>query len=246
LTQIHGKPVSCVVDVSPIEAWGKVLVQLGLIDEIICETALDMVKSQREESLQKAREKIQYAVDHPGSNTKPPKAAADRSAGDHENGVASGTSRASSPANSLTPSSVQNGIGGGSPNDDQKDPESPSDSADQDDDKELPSERELHLIRRAAELQEDLDEVVKDNQKAALALADARIALLGPCLCNPFRLDESSKAQQISWITTAVKKEKMRMGSTGTCVFPAASTRRTLQPSCLESPLSLTHINCSR
>ena len=206
LKQINGKPVSCVVDKSPLEAWGKALVQLGLVDEIICELALDSVKKLREDSLQKAREKLQQTHSNPGSHSKSFKR--ERAGSYDTDGIPTAlNSRASTPV----PSSRHNGDG--TPEEQRK--VGDAEDANQDDDVEPPSERELYLRRRVDELKEDLDDAVEESQHAALELADARIGLLGPFLCNPFRLDESSKAQQVSWMATAVKKEKMRMGSTG-------------------------------
>ena len=206
LKQINGKPVSCVVDKSPLEAWGKVLVQLGLVDEVICELALDSVKKLREESLQKARVKLQQSHSNPGSHSKSYKR--ERAGSYDTDGIPTAlNSRASTPV----PSSRQNGDG----TPDEQRIIGDVEVENKDDDVEPPSERELYLRRRVDELKEDLDDAVEESQQAALELADARVGLLGPFLCNPFRLDESSKAQQASWMATAVKKEKMRMGSTG-------------------------------
>ena len=52
----------------------------------------------------------------------------------------------------------------------------------------------------------------KESQKIAISLADSRIAAHGPFLSNPFYGDET---QQKTWLTTIIKKEKSKMGSTG-------------------------------
>ncbi|GKY93657.1 hypothetical protein MPSEU_000333100 [Mayamaea pseudoterrestris] len=207
LSGIRGKPVTCVVDASPLEAWGKALVELGLIDELMNDAGLEAVKKLREEALQKARDRMQQG---PGSHTKLSRR--DRASScDNDGSVTAFSSRASSPAPSLRLN------GDDSPDEHRRNGEArvDIDIAENEEVAEPLSEREIHLKQRVDDLKEDLDEVMDESQEAALALADARISLLGPFLCNPFRLDEISKAQQVSWMATAIKKEKLRMGSTG-------------------------------
>lgn len=229
VTQIGGKPVSCVVATSPLEAWGKVLVQLGLMDEIMFQAALEAVGKTREEAMQIARDKVLQQMSNTSSNSNNNSAAKTPKSerGDLEGSMTAASSLAPSPmsTSSVTMShSIQQEPMSVSPKDKEHASTPSSNVATQEEvqaeidetDMEPPSERELYLRKRVQELMEDLQEVTEENQEAAVTLADARIQLLGPCLCNPFRLDEASKAQQLSWMATAIKKEKMRMGSTGT------------------------------
>ena len=48
VTEMNGKPVRSVLAKSPLEAWGKTLLALGLIDEIIYEVALKALLTSRE------------------------------------------------------------------------------------------------------------------------------------------------------------------------------------------------------
>jgi hypothetical protein len=48
LTEMNGKPVRSVLAKSPIEAWGKTLLSLGLIDEVIYDAALKALLTSRE------------------------------------------------------------------------------------------------------------------------------------------------------------------------------------------------------
>lgn len=77
------------------------------------------------------------------------------------------------------------------------------------------SKRELELKERVVDLVEELNKARTDDRNAQLLLATSRIRALGMFLCNPFNDDETGKSQQASWLATAVRKEKARMGSTG-------------------------------
>ncbi len=58
LTEIKGKPIQAVSANSPLEAWGKTLLSLGLIDEIMLEDALKALQVSRDEGFNEAKEKI--------------------------------------------------------------------------------------------------------------------------------------------------------------------------------------------
>eukprot|EP00985_Skeletonema_marinoi_P019689 scaffold11395_cov182-Skeletonema_marinoi.AAC.4 len=58
LTEIKGKPVLTVSANSPLEAWGKTLLSLGLIDEIMLEDALKALQVSRDEGFNEAKEKV--------------------------------------------------------------------------------------------------------------------------------------------------------------------------------------------
>lgn len=58
LTEIKGKPIQAVSANSPLEAWGKTLLSLGLIDEIMLEDALKALQVSRDEGFNEAKEKV--------------------------------------------------------------------------------------------------------------------------------------------------------------------------------------------
>lgn len=85
-----------------------------------------------------------------------------------------------------------------------------------DEDAEEITEQEQALRDRVVELRNEMAKAKEEDEAATLALADARIGLLGPLLCNPFVETDGGKSHQTSWIAAAVRKEKAKMGSTGT------------------------------
>jgi hypothetical protein len=195
ITELNGKPVHSVVGASPLAAWGQVLVQLGLIDEIMFDNAFKAIRKARAEGLQEAKEKMESKI-----RAKPPQPRVEKV----ESAPVDGT---------LSPAPTVNEDGEAVEN------EATEESAVKDeapDDREAPSEREKYLRNRYEELQVDLEAAKEEDRVQAIALANARIDILGRFLCNPFRDDETSgKSQQASWLATAVRKEKTRMGSTG-------------------------------
>ena len=58
LTEIKGKSVQTVSANTPLEAWGKTLLSLGLIDEIMLEDALNALQISRDEGFSEAKEKV--------------------------------------------------------------------------------------------------------------------------------------------------------------------------------------------
>ena len=77
------------------------------------------------------------------------------------------------------------------------------------------TDEEKFLRERVAALKEEYAAAHKKNELVATALIDARVALIGPMVCNPFPHTEKSIDNQASFIGVAVKKEKTKMGSTG-------------------------------
>lgn len=59
IDELRGKPVTCVIGTSPIHAWGKALIKLGLIDEIMMQSALDARAVAQEEGRAEAKEKME-------------------------------------------------------------------------------------------------------------------------------------------------------------------------------------------
>jgi hypothetical protein len=92
---------------------------------------------------------------------------------------------------------------------DQEDPNS------LDSDAEPYNEEENLLRERVAALKVEYAEADKEDEDAATALIDARVALMGPMATNPFPNSETSTNNQASFLGVAVRKEKTKMGSTG-------------------------------
>mmetsp|Transcript_16973 Transcript_16973/g.46621 ORF Transcript_16973/g.46621 Transcript_16973/m.46621 type:complete len:2275 (-) Transcript_16973:34-6858(-) len=77
------------------------------------------------------------------------------------------------------------------------------------------TEEENLLRERVAELKKEYARIDKEDEDAATALIDARVALIGPMATNPFPNSETSTNNQASFLGVAVRKEKTKMGSTG-------------------------------
>ena len=185
LVELNRKPVQSVVGQSPIEAWGQVLIRLGMLDEIMFDQAYDALKKSREESFKEAKQRIQ--------------------GGHQQGGKREGTdSGAASP--------IQAAMSEGD-REEKKDNESLefelAEGA------EPPTPEEIQLRAKVKSLISELSRSAEDDRQSSVMLASARVQRQGPLFCNPFTGDEQSKAQQISWLTTAIRREKMRMGSTG-------------------------------
>jgi hypothetical protein len=161
--------------------------KLGLIDEIMYEEGLKTVLASRED----ARKELKGKLDSSKG-----KAARKNDAGDEKNRRGSISTNASGMDDDDSKKNEETDIDG---EDTQRDP---------------PSEKEKHLRHMVQVLEGELEEAIVEDNESTVELADTRIAALGgPMLCNPFPRD--SKSQQTNWIALAVRKEKLRMGSTG-------------------------------
>ena len=190
LKELGGKPVSCALGTTPLEAWGQALIKLGLIDEVMYENGLKAVKAAREDALREAKEKMEGKT----------KASRKSDAGDDKGRMGSMSTTASAMEEDDAANSNDNGEAAVKQGEDSE--------------REFPSDREKYLQEMVKILTRKLEEAVAEDGEAAVNLADARIAALGgPMLCNPFSHD--SKSQQANWIGIAVRREKTRMGSTG-------------------------------
>jgi Bromodomain len=167
LTEINGRAVTSVLGQSPLEAWGKALCRLGMIDEYMLRNGMKGLEKSRRD----AREK---------GNTK-----------SKNKNLMSGESLVEMQADGTSISIV---AGGDS---------SPAISS------------EDALRKRVKVLLEELDEAKAEDRASQVSLANARIQDLGAFMCNPFYEDDTTKAQQLSWLAIAVRREKTRMGSTG-------------------------------
>ncbi len=181
--------MKCVVGQNALEVWGRLLVELGLIDEIILESSLRAVGSARKEGLAEAKGKIEAL------KLQRQQARARKSASQPDEGGDVEESDVPSPSNTGKDEMnehVDEAVG-------EQDALS----------------REGRIRNRINALREELERLQGDDRRASIALADARIKEIGPLLSNPFNDSDQSRAQQLSWLTTAVRKEKVKMGSTG-------------------------------
>ena len=197
ITKVVGKPVKSVIGYSPIHAWGNALAALGLIDEITLSSALEALDNHREQGMDNAKDNFEAKK----------KARAEWRARQKEKGGMG------SPA-----PSVAEYPGGEYREPEEKDDETNSEEKknEQDiEDAESESEQEKELRGKVEALKSELERARQDDREAAIALSDARIRLLGPFMCNPFQKHDTNYAQETAWLTTAVRKEKHKMGSTG-------------------------------
>ena len=164
--------------------------KLGLVDEIMLTSALEAVDAARKEVLQEAKDKLD------GKTKTPTKSRTEKSD--------------DSPSVADPPMESNEGELADDKSMDEKSPSTPSR-----DDLQPASDEENKLRERLNELTAELEQVEVEDSKATIALANSRINLLGRFMCNPFQDDANGKAQQITWLATAVRKEKARMGSTG-------------------------------
>lgn len=187
LSSLCGKPITCVVGTTPLEAWGQALMKLGLLDEIMREDAMKTVVAAREDALKEAKEKLESGKGKPGRKN----------------------------MDTTTDEKARRGSVSTTASGDEESKKNEDEAVDGDQSgRDPPSEKEKHLRSMVEQLTEELEEAMAEDAEATAALADARISLLGgPMMCNPFPKD--SKSQQANWMALAVRKEKARMGSTG-------------------------------
>ena len=81
--------------------------------------------------------------------------------------------------------------------------------------REVESEQEKELRAKIQALRGELDVAQKEAQIASANLTEARIAALGPFFSNPFADIEETESNQHTWLSTIVRKEKSKMGNTG-------------------------------
>lgn len=150
-----------------------------------------MLEDAMESVEQSRREGLQEAKDrmHPRSNRKKDSTAVDLTA-----------------AFTVTPDELR---------EDKKEGDSEADVTMDDPDREPASAEEEALLKEIEEVERELANAYTRQEQVVSDLSLERQRALGPLLCNPFTIDEASKSQQASWLATAIRKEKGRMGSTG-------------------------------
>ena len=177
---------------SPLEAWANALIKLGLIDEVMYEKALESIKSARVEGMKEVKDRMDTL------RRQRQEARARQLQKQKDNGDGS-----QSPVQ-IEDSKTKEFIEKDADEEVEKEPSTEG--------KEPSTEKEQELRDRAEELKAAYEVRFKESQKIAISLADSRIAAHGPFLSNPFYGDET---QQKTWLTTIIKKEKSKMGSTG-------------------------------
>ena len=170
MKQAKGRPVTTVTGKSPIEAWARALMKLGLIDEIIYEQSLESIADSRSEGLAELKGKLESTKRFRQDGRSRHK---DKKEGKSNSG------------------------------------ESPEDSVEGD------SAREVQLRERVEKLLNQYETRLSESRATSTELAEARIQVLGPFLSNPFLDSDASLNQQKQWLSTIIKKEKSKIGSTG-------------------------------
>ena len=185
IKMLKGKSVKSVIGTSPIEAWGKLLIEFGLIDEIMLESSMEALEDARKESLADIRERVDGKQKQRQKDKEKHKPIIVRV----RNGVAVDFDKIfknEEYSESLSLSHIDN-----------------------------PDERERALEERVKDLINQYEDRHKKSLQIASELAEARTSMIGSFLANPLPNNESSLNQQSAWLATVVRKEKAKMGSTG-------------------------------
>lgn len=96
-----------------------------------------------------------------------------------------------------------------------EDAESKKEGVKFDPNRESESNQEKELRAKIDALREKVDVAQNEAQVVSANLTEARIAALGPFFSNPFDDVEETKTNQHTWLSTIVRKEKSKMGNTG-------------------------------
>jgi len=178
---IKSKPVTVVMGKSILEAWGKTLLCLGLIDESMMEEGFLALKEARQEGMAEAKGKIEaLKLQRKQARARQLQRQSDASANNNE----------------------------------MKDKEDEKSDDEQATEREEYTEEELHLKAQVDELRSRYASLKEDAAISSNSLSDSRLASIGPFLCNPFNSLES-ESQQVTWLANIIRKEKVKMGSTG-------------------------------
>lgn len=214
LTELNGKPVMTAIGRTPLEAWSNCLIKLGLVDEIHVDTAMEAVKAARKESRQEAKGKLdgKKRIKQRGASDDFAEAKRDKPRGASDDYAEIKRAKPRGASEDDVEEEEKDDASKDERDDAFKEPET---AEEEEDTSEPISEEEQELLDRLASLREELAEAKDEDDVAAIALADARIGVLGRFMCNPFGQSEGGKSHQASWMAAAVRKEKTKMGSTG-------------------------------
>lgn len=188
VTTLNGKSVCSVLAKSPIEAWGKTLLSLGLIDEIMYEAAIKSLDASRNHGFNEVREKMDaFNKKRRDDRAKEKVVDGDVTKKDTDCASACDADGDGDQANAEKMEVV----------------------------KEDYSTEEVELRNKLAEMQKKLEATKKRSKVASFSLANVRIATISPFAANPFLCREESAAIEKTWFAAAVKKERALMGNTG-------------------------------
>lgn len=190
VTEMNGKSVRSVLAKSPIEAWGRTLLSLGLIDEIMYEAAIKSLNSSRNHGFNEVREKMD-AFKKKRRDDRAKEKVVDCDVTKKDTDCASACDA--------------DGDGDG----DQANAEKMKVV------KEDYSTEEVELRNKLVEMQKKLEATRKRSKAASFSLANVRIATISPFAANPFLCRKESAAIEKTWFAAAVKKERALMGNTG-------------------------------
>ena len=188
VTEMNGKSVRSVLAKSPIEAWGRTLLSLGLIDEVMYEAAMKSLDASRNHGFNEVREKMDaYNKKRRDDRTKEKVVDGDATKKDTDGASACDADNDGDQANAEKIEVA----------------------------KEDYSTEEVELRKKLAEMQKKLEVTKKRSKAASFSLANVRIATISPFAANPFLCREESAAIEKTWFAAAVKKERALMGNTG-------------------------------
>ena len=202
VTELCGKTVRSVLATSPLEAWGKTLLSLGLIDEVIYDAALQTLEAARREGLEEARERIDaFNKKRREDRAKEKKRRSGSSIGGED------ADEKMKDANGDETVKCDNA--------DAVTDDNATKSNEEANAREAPSIQEIELQSKLQELQSMLKESKSQAKAAAVDLAHVRIATISPFAANPFLCGDDAASQELSLIAAAVKKAKSQLGNTG-------------------------------
>ena len=188
VTEMNGKSVHSVLAKSPIEAWGRTLLSLGLIDEVMYEAAIKSLDASRNQGFSEVREKMDaFNKKRRDDRAKEKIADGDVIKKDTDGASACDADNDCDQANAEQMEVV----------------------------KEDYSTEEVDLRNKLAEMQKKLEATKKRSKAASFSLANVRISTISPFAANPFLCREESAAIEKTWFAAAVKKERALMGNTG-------------------------------
>ena len=203
--ELKGKPVTTITGRSALYAWGKVLIHFGLIDEIMFEKSIEAISAARVEGIAEAKEKMNLVKQQRQlARARHIQRQKEKSKGDKSHSPLVVRVKGGETVGDLPEGMVSSDEEGNS-----------SDNAEAGGEREDATEEELELREKTEQLLESYEKRLAESRNVAIDLADARIRAISPFLCNPFFDSEYSSTQQKTWLTTVVRKEKSKMGSTG-------------------------------
>ena len=193
LGSLRGKAVSFVVGKSPIETWGKALIKLGLIDEVSYDLSLQSVADYRVDALSEADDRLATLIKQR------------REARARHNQRVKEKVRGKASLETYPVTRNEN-----APRGENKTPDEAV-ILDNLNEKEPLTYKEEELREKFNFMMSEFERLTTEASALAHELGAARVAKVGPHLTYPLSDQDSLK----SILAAIVKKEKNRMGSTG-------------------------------